>query len=322
MSAITLPDTSSVPVHSLDTLQQDALLPICKACGTQYSKPRPDCPICEDPRQYVPVTGQEWTSLAELGSGRKHILQPDEEDARINHIMTEPGFAINQTPFLIQTAEGSYIWDCAAFLSVGLIGHLTALEKPLKAMAISHPHFFATSLTWARALKIPLYICASDQTWFARAEDLEDGDDVRFWLGEEVLGPGVKLVQCGGHFPGSCVLHWDRLLEPPPPADNLPTNPTPVSGIIFVSDTLMIRPAQTHFSFLWSIPNSIPLRPQYVLGIQKALEGVNFTQATCAWRNLWIRDGAKKALGESAVEYIAGEGWRVENGKLVPLLTQ
>lgn len=42
--------------------------------------------------------------------------------------------------FLIETAGGSYIWECAAFLSLGLIGHLSELKKPLKAMAISHPH--------------------------------------------------------------------------------------------------------------------------------------------------------------------------------------
>ena len=42
--------------------------------------------------------------------------------------------------FLIETAGGSYIWECSAFLSLGLIGHLSELKKPLKAMAISHPH--------------------------------------------------------------------------------------------------------------------------------------------------------------------------------------
>ena len=54
-------------------------------------------PICEDPRQAVPASGQKWTSLAELGEDHHHSLLQDEEDHRITFIQTEPGFAINQT---------------------------------------------------------------------------------------------------------------------------------------------------------------------------------------------------------------------------------
>ncbi len=41
---------------------------------------------------------------------------------------------------LIETAGGSYLWDCAAAISIQLISDLMSLEKPLKAIAISHPH--------------------------------------------------------------------------------------------------------------------------------------------------------------------------------------
>ena len=41
---------------------------------------------------------------------------------------------------LIETSEGSYIWDCAAYIGLPLISHLLSLSKPLKAIAISHPH--------------------------------------------------------------------------------------------------------------------------------------------------------------------------------------
>lgn len=58
--------------------------------------------------------------------------------------------------------------------------------------------FFSSSLTWSRALNIPLYICAADKEWYSRIGDLKDSDDVRLWSGETELGPGVKLVQCGG----------------------------------------------------------------------------------------------------------------------------
>ena len=59
------------------------------------------------------------------------------------------------------------------------------------------------------------------------------------------------------HFPGSSVLHWDRLQEPPPLKDNLPTHPTPVSGLLLTSDTLMVMPTQSQFTFIWSAPNMV-----------------------------------------------------------------
>jgi hypothetical protein len=113
--------------------------------------------------------------------------------------------------------------------------------------------FFSTSLTWSRALGVPLYLNEADKEWFQRLGDIRPDDQVVWWSGRKELGPGVTLVQCGGyvgpiisaynrHFPGSSILHWDRLSEPPPPLDNLPTKPTPVSGIIFTADTIMVQP--------------------------------------------------------------------------------
>lgn len=67
----------------------------------------------------------------------------------------------------------------------------------------------------------------------------------------------AKLTR--SHFPGSSVLHWDRLAEPAPPADHLPTKPTMVSGILFTADTIMVMPTQTQFTFVWSVPNMVSL---------------------------------------------------------------
>jgi uncharacterized OB-fold protein len=39
---------------------------MCLACGMQYAAAREDCPICEDERQYVPQSGQQWTNLSAL----------------------------------------------------------------------------------------------------------------------------------------------------------------------------------------------------------------------------------------------------------------
>ena len=42
---------------------------ICMTCGTQYAEshqPPAVCTICEDERQYVKKTGQQWTTLDKL----------------------------------------------------------------------------------------------------------------------------------------------------------------------------------------------------------------------------------------------------------------
>lgn len=39
---------------------------ICTTCGTQYAQsdqPPAECAICQDDRQYVKKTGQQWTPL-------------------------------------------------------------------------------------------------------------------------------------------------------------------------------------------------------------------------------------------------------------------
>ena len=42
---------------------------ICTTCGTQYAEsdqPPAACAICRDERQYVKLTGQQWTTLKKL----------------------------------------------------------------------------------------------------------------------------------------------------------------------------------------------------------------------------------------------------------------
>lgn len=146
-------------------------------------------------------------------------------------------------------------------------------EGPNRLANMLNVQFFSTSLTWSRALQVPLYLCAADKEWYQRADDIKPSDQIIWWSDTVSLGPNVSLVQCGGyvchslrrgvlatecrHFPGSSILHWDRLSEPAPSADNLPTKPTPVSGIIFTADTLMVMPTQSQFTFIWSAPNMV-----------------------------------------------------------------
>ena len=88
-------------------------LPICVACGSQYDasptvKPT-RCKICDvgawlvgswrswsisygiqDPRQFVPPSGQSWTTLSDLQKSHENKWQQDPHDPRVTCIWTEP----------------------------------------------------------------------------------------------------------------------------------------------------------------------------------------------------------------------------------------
>jgi len=131
-------------------------LQICKTCGVQHSSPsisdlKNQCPICLDPRQYVPATGQAWLTLSTLRSEGKHknIFHPMDADqtstANLIAIRTEPQLAIGQSAYLVRTPEGNVLWDCITYLDDETVETIKALGG-LKAIAISHPHFYSTNV--------------------------------------------------------------------------------------------------------------------------------------------------------------------------------
>jgi hypothetical protein len=134
-------------------------LQICKTCGTQYSTPsiqtlENKCPICLDPRQYVPPTGQAWLTLSTLRSEKAHknIFHPldtaETSTANLIAIRTEPQVAIGQSAYLVRTPEGNVLWDCISYLDDETVEAVKGLGG-VKAIAISHPHFFSTHVEYA-----------------------------------------------------------------------------------------------------------------------------------------------------------------------------
>ncbi len=54
---------------------------ICVTCGSQFAptaQPPLECPICADPRQYVGLDGQRWTTLDELRTRHHNNIQMEE----------------------------------------------------------------------------------------------------------------------------------------------------------------------------------------------------------------------------------------------------
>jgi hypothetical protein len=259
---------------------------ICITCGTQYpaSVVAPaNCPICEDDRQYVNPNGQQWTTLAEMQA--KHTNTLIEADPGITAIRTEPSFAIGQQAHLIQTAAGNLLWDCISYLDDATVSEVRR-RGGIAAIAISHAHFYSSMVEWSRAFDAPIYLHADNRPWVMRPDDA-----IQFWDGtaKEVL-PGLTVVRCGGHFPGSSVLHW------PGGASG--------QGALFTGDTIYVVSDTRYVSFMYSYPNLIPLNAQAVRGIVAAVEPYSFDRLYSAWSGKSVAKDAKAAVRRSADRYV------------------
>ncbi len=260
---------------------------ICITCGTQYpaSPAAPThCPICEDDRQYVNQNGQQWTTLTELR--REHTNGLAEIDPGITAIRTVPGFAIAQQAQLIQTPAGNLLWDCISFLDDATVAEVHR-RGGIAAIAISHPHFYSSMIEWSRAFGAPIYLHAENRPWVMRPDDA-----IRFWEGDaQNLLPGLTVVRCGGHFPGSSVLHW---------ADGAGGK-----GALFTADTINVVADRRYVTFMYSYPNQIPLNARAVRGIVAAVEPYAFDRIYGSWPGSVVAEDAKAAVRRSAERYIA-----------------
>ena len=137
--------TGTTPAGGMASTEQ---LLVCTACGTQFDVENPSlltrCRICDDPRQFVPTTGQEFTTLRELRRGEyKNKRKSLDDDDRFWSIWTEPKFGIGQRAILIRTPHGNILWDCITFLDEETTKWINDLGG-LDAIVISHPHYYST----------------------------------------------------------------------------------------------------------------------------------------------------------------------------------
>jgi hypothetical protein len=258
---------------------------ICTACGTQYpasDKPPAACAICEEERQYVPERGQTWTTLEALAQSHRNGWR----EYRPGVLGIGAGFAIGQRALLLQTAGGNVLWDCVATLDAATITAIEALGG-LKAIAISHPHFYTTMVEWARAFDCPVHLNAADKDWIMRPDpalQLWDGDTKPLW-------DGVTLVRCGGHFPGGAVLHWQDDRQP--------------KGVVCAGDILTVVADRKWLSFMRSYPNLIPLSAREVEAIGAAMAPFAFDTIYGHYFDRVIETGAKQVLEKSVARYVA-----------------
>ena len=260
---------------------------ICVTCGTQFEEsgeaPPDRCPICEDPRQYIGPDGQRWTTMDDLRQGHHNEVRRQEE--RLVGVGTTPNFAIGQRALLVRSPAGNVLWDCISLLDEFTERLITDLGG-IAAIAISHPHFYSSLAEWSAAFRAPVYLHASDRQWVMRSSP-----SIVHWEGDQLeLHDGMKLINAGGHFDGSTVLHIPFLAGG--------------HGALLTGDTIQVIPDRRFVAFMYSYPNLIPLPVAGVERIAASVGGLEYDRIYGAWWDRVIPNGAKEVVTRSSERYV------------------
>jgi glyoxylase-like metal-dependent hydrolase (beta-lactamase superfamily II) len=262
---------------------------ICATCGVEHAEAAGVCAICADDRQWVPADGQRWTTLEELAAAGREVqvreLEPD-----LFGITVEPKVGIGQQAHLVRTPAGTVLWDPNGYLDDGAVQRLAGLGK-LLAVTSSHPHMFGVQVEWSRRMgDAPILVSEPDMAWVARPDPA-----IRAWRGRHELAPGLTLLQLGGHFPGSAVLHWAA--------------GTGGRGVLLASDTIQANPDRATVTFMRSYPNRIPLSAAVVRRMTDALDGVAFDRLYDNFGSTIDSDaaGAVRRSAERYADWVRGD---------------
>jgi hypothetical protein len=259
---------------------------ICPTCGANFPPaPTPPvaCPLCEDERQWVPPDGQRWTTMEGLAESASHSIVRELEPGLLG-IGVEPEVGVGQRALLVSTPRGNLLWDPPPFIDAGAVQAVRDAGG-LAMVSSSHPHMYGAIVEWSHAFAADILLPEVDLPWLMRPDPA-----VRAWSGVTEVLPGVSLVQCGGHFPGSAVVHWAA------GADG--------RGALFSGDTIFITPGGDRVSFVWSAPNRLPLSERAVRGVASAVEPYRFDRIYGGWWSPVLRGDAKAIMGRSVLRYI------------------
>ncbi|MDT7725482.1 MAG: hypothetical protein QOI21_2058 [Actinomycetota bacterium] len=256
---------------------------ICGTCGVEHPDserpPAADCVICADERQWIPDSGQVWTTLDKLATDG-HELVYQEVEPGLHRFNREPRFGIGQWTHLVQTPAGNLLWDPPNHLDAPLADKIDELGGAAVIVA-SHPHMYGSQVSWSHRLgNIPVLVHTADRQW-VRREDPVIGE----WSGTEQVLPGVTIIEAGGHFPGAAVAHI-------------------AGGVLLTGDTVVPVAGTAWVTFMRSYPNMIPLSAGLVRRIVDRLEPYEFERIYGLLGASVLAD-AKGAVRRSAERYIA-----------------
>ena len=156
----------------------------------------------------------------------------------------------------------------------------------IRAIAISHPHFYSSMAEWAEHFDAQVFLHAKDRQWVMR-----ESPRIHFWEGTTLsLWDGLTLISCGGHFEGGTVLHW-------PAGGN-------DKGALLTGDIITVVQDRRYVSFMRSYPNLIPLGSAEIKRILETIEPFSFDEIYGGWWSANVLTDAKTAVARSAQRYL------------------
>jgi hypothetical protein len=260
---------------------------ICATCANHYpeaTSPPAACVICADERQWVPASGQRWTTAEELAAAG-HRGDVREVEPGLLGVGVDPPVAIGQRALLVRTDAGNLLWDPPGYLDEAAVAAVAGAGG-LRAVTASHPHFYGSMAEWSRAFDAEVLVPAADAGWLTCPPERP----AVTWSGtREVLG-GVTLVQCGGHFAGSAVVHW--------------AEGAGGAGVLLTGDTIFVTPGEDRVTFVRSAPNRLPLPERDVRRVVEAVRPYRFDRIYGGWWEPVLRRDAKAVVERSAARYV------------------
>lgn len=218
-----------------------------------------------------------------MRDGHQSELRAQEPD--LFGIGAQPKVGIGQRALLLQTSEGNLLWDCLGFIDARAIAAVRE-RGGLQAIAVSHPHFYGVCVEWSQAFgRAPIYVPEADRRWVMRPDPA-----IRYWSERAEPVPGLTLIQCGGHFEGSAVLHWAAGAEG--------------RGALLTGDSITVVADRRFVTFMRSYPNQIPLPAGMVRKIVDSLQPYRFDRIYGGWWESIVDQGAEAAVARSAERYI------------------
>ncbi|MCD2145267.1 hydrolase [Gordonia paraffinivorans] len=262
---------------------------MCAFCANEFppaDSPPEICPICDDDRQWIPPDGPAWFRLDDRAD---NTLAATEVEPGLIRLSLEPRVGIGQQGFLVETPAGNILWEPPGFVGPALVDEIER-RGGIVAVAASHPHLLGAGVSLSHRFgRVPVFYNALDRRWLTRPDLV-----VEFWSGETEIVDGIRVVRCGGHFPGSSVLHLPRAAGG--------------RGAILSGDTIkgVLQPGKV--TFMRSYPNMLPLSPRLVRQIVGRVSALGFDRLYDAFGVVVERD-AKQVIETSARRYI---GWATD----------
>jgi glyoxylase-like metal-dependent hydrolase (beta-lactamase superfamily II) len=179
------------------------------------------------------------------------------------------------------------MWDCIPLATREAVDHVRSLGG-LKAIAVSHPHYYGAVADWSEAFGgVPVYLHGEDRQWVTRPHPA-----IVPWTGDSLqISDDISLVRTGGHFAGGTILHWRA------GADG--------QGALLTGDVAMVAMDRRSLSFMYSFPNYIPLNAASVQRVARAVAPLAFDRIYGAWWGRNIEAGARVAFDASVRRYLA-----------------